>query len=1319
MFAMKFLLNFIFCNFIFSEPQINFHYTHVEVENEINNGLPHNCLRITLIGNVGMKREFKNYCMNKLSWKLHVKNNNTFRKFTFGELAKQNITSQQLYLWSAPIDLAEHYQFYLNHLLTSNDTSLETQTYYNCTFPRFGSMCQYELYLNPRNYSYIDEVVQDFIADNTYAREISTCYMHLLCNRGPISACLDWREICDGQVDCINSNIDEENCWQLEINECNDNEYQCTNGQCIPMSFFKDESSTPDCLDGSDEYDSYTTEYYGICHCQVYNPDWCEDEDFHIYRTRMNISFQYICDRYTNMSPIIIEGKNETDETECEQWSCNNIYTRCDGLWSCSNGADETDCNSYSALNCSTDEHICVSPYTNQLMCISIDKANDGNIDCLGATDEPKLCQRIVDINVIPRFYCTDDNNFLCLSTNRLCDKRNDCPLNDDERFCSTNSMNLIESDSPCFQSNFSIISDIERLLCHSTHLRLKEPMKYFSLDTTKNSFPWSMKTLPTDTLTETSGFEMFGIHNLRCHHGIPMFVWSEIEKNIKSNACLCPSDFYGDSCEYQSQQVNIIIRFQALSDSWSTLFAIIISLIDDSNERIIQSFEQFTYLSMRDCKIKFNAYLLYLTQPKNKTKNYAIHIDIYEKISLTYRGSLLYPIKFPFLPMHRLAYVITIPEKNEQFQSCSNLHCIHGKCIMYSNNPQNSMFCQCNQGWSGQNCTIPYICTCSSDSICIGVSAYNRSVCVCPINKFGYRCLLTDSICETNKTLTCQNSGQCISADVQIRSKQKFICICQRGYGGDRCELINNKIILSFRDDIVLSSSIFIHFIEVIQNDIPKRTTTLRTIPPIQKSITIFWSKPFNLIFIEIYNKIYYLAHTQNTYQQTANISIMINQFDRCQNISELFNESFVQRHLLRRIKHYHVPCQKNLNLSCFYDDIHLCLCYNLQKQRLANCFEFNHNMTYNCLDQNSCKGESQCFQDDDICPTRSVCICSPCFYGTQCQFSVNGFGLSLDGILGYHIQPHIDLLNQPSIILFSLSVVIISIVVGLINGILSLITFQNKQVCEVGCGFYLIGSSITTLLTTIIFALKFWILVLAQMTVISNRVFLKIQCVSFDFLLRVCLNMDQWLNACIAIERTITVLKGINFNKKKSKTNAKIVIIILSISIVSTNIYDLFHRHLIDEENEDDKRTWCIATYPSRLQTYNSFINTFHFFAPFIINIVSAIILIVKKTRKKANAQNNANYKKLLKAQAREHKNLFIAPIILVILALPRVIISYVSRCMKSADDSWLFLIGYFISFIPPMLTFVVFVLPSKFYKEQLRQTLIAYQARIQRHF
>ncbi|CAF4759733.1 unnamed protein product, partial [Rotaria sp. Silwood2] len=237
------------------------------------------------------------------------------------------------------------------------------------------------------------------------------------------------------------------------------------------------------------------------------------------------------------------------------------------------------------------------------------------------------------------------------------------------------------------------------------------------------------------------------------------------------------------------------------------------------------------------------------------------------------------------------------------------------------------------------------------------------------------------------------------------------------------------------------------------------------------------------------------------------------------------------------------------------------------------------------------------------------------------------------------------------------------------------------------------------TTLLTTIIFGLKFWILVLAQMATLSNRSFLQIECLLFDFILRVCLNMDQWLNACVATERTITMIKGARFRKKKSKRIAKIVIIILLIFIISTSIYDPLHRRLIDEENEDDKRLWCITTYSSSLRIFNSVIHTFHFLGPFIINLTSSIMLVTKRSRQKSNLRSNQNYKEVLFKQIRQHKHLFTAPVVLVILAIPRLIISFVSKCMKSTNDAWLFLIGYFISFIPPMLTFVIFILPSKF--------------------
>jgi hypothetical protein len=297
-------------------------------------------------------------------------------------------------------------------------------------------------------------------------------------------------------------------------------------------------------------------------------------------------------------------------------------------------------------------------------------------------------------------------------------------------------------------------------------------------------------------------------------------------------------------------------------------------------------------------------------------------------------------------------------------------------------------------------------------------------------------------------------------------------------------------------------------------------------------------------------------------------------------------------------------------------------------------------------------------------------------------------------------------------SIVQTSIALAIIFIIIGFLNGILAIITFRKKSAREVGCGLYLLGSSITTLLITMMFGLKFWILILAQMGIIVNRSFLSFQCHLIEFLFRCCFVLDQWFNACVAIERAITTVQGTRFNKLKSKQIARIVIITLLIIILATNIHDPIYRRLIDEENDDEKRTWCIVTYPSRLQTFNSFMYTFHLLVPFIINLISAIILITKKSQQLSTIHTRRTYRQLLRKQCQQHKHLFISPIVLVILAIPRLIISFARKCMKSADDSWLFLFGYFISLIPPILTFVVFVLPSKFYMRELRKSLIQYQ-------
>ncbi|UJR20169.1 hypothetical protein I4U23_023301 [Adineta vaga] len=77
------------------------------------------------------------------------------------------------------------------------------------------------------------------------------CYTTLKCNYGLL--CLDWRNICDGAQNCIDG-IDEENCDKLEFNECEDDEYRCVNGMCIPQEYWID--GQRDCMDWSDEMDA-------------------------------------------------------------------------------------------------------------------------------------------------------------------------------------------------------------------------------------------------------------------------------------------------------------------------------------------------------------------------------------------------------------------------------------------------------------------------------------------------------------------------------------------------------------------------------------------------------------------------------------------------------------------------------------------------------------------------------------------------------------------------------------------------------------------------------------------------------------------------------------------------------------------------------------------------------------------------------------------------------------------------------------------------------------------------------------------------------
>jgi hypothetical protein len=179
------------------------------------------------------------YCLRPIEKYLFIENSSYINiiddNFTFMNLREKNISSEMLLSWSAPIELTERYEIFLNNV---SDSSSEKQSlFYKCTLPWFGPHCRFT-FDSDMDWSLISTITSHFKSRFRITEgPTMTCYMHLRCQS--FLLCLDWREICDGKRDCVDGS-DESSCYQLEINECNHNEYRCYNGQCIPKEFLSD-----------------------------------------------------------------------------------------------------------------------------------------------------------------------------------------------------------------------------------------------------------------------------------------------------------------------------------------------------------------------------------------------------------------------------------------------------------------------------------------------------------------------------------------------------------------------------------------------------------------------------------------------------------------------------------------------------------------------------------------------------------------------------------------------------------------------------------------------------------------------------------------------------------------------------------------------------------------------------------------------------------------------------------------------------------------------------------------------------------------------
>ncbi|XP_049531787.1 low-density lipoprotein receptor-like isoform X4 [Anopheles darlingi] len=237
--------------------------------------------------------------------------------------------------------------------------------------------------------------------------------------------CIHISFVCDGEDDCGDASEEKPDVCKVKETACSDDKFRCKNGRCILKRWQCD--GEKDCADGSDE----DTEK---CH------ETCRSDEFTCSNGRC-IQKRWVCDRDDDCG----DGSDERacQPTTCDpqkQFACAENYCitskwRCDGETDCPDGADERGCNSPAPTltnPCLPLEYRCNDLVT----CIHRSWICDGEKDCPRGDDEmAPVCSNVTCRS--DQFQCVKDKQ--CINGHFACNGKNDCPDGSDELNCGGN----------------------------------------------------------------------------------------------------------------------------------------------------------------------------------------------------------------------------------------------------------------------------------------------------------------------------------------------------------------------------------------------------------------------------------------------------------------------------------------------------------------------------------------------------------------------------------------------------------------------------------------------------------------------------------------------------------------------------------------------------------------------------------------------------------------------------------------------------------------------------------------------------------------
>lgn len=344
-------------------------------------------------------------------------------------------------------------------------------------------------------------------------------------------------------------------------------------------------------------------------------------------------------------------------------------------------------------------------------------------------------------------------------------------------------------------------------------------------------------------------------------------------------------------------------------------------------------------------------------------------------------------------------------------------------------------------------------------------------------------------------------------------------------------------------------------------------------------------------------------------------------------------------------------------------------------------------------------CLSGGRCIRGDIQKTNDFICICHFCSQGARCEFSLRAFGFTLDSLLVSHTTP---------IHIVYISVVVILFYIGLFNNYCSFVTFKRSQPRKNSVGNYLIFVTILSQCSLLLFLLKFISIFLGSMGLTND-----ISCKTISYFLSIFTRSTYWLTSWITVNRLLMILFPTSTSIKSPRL-ATYFIIGTFVILLAMHLHEPLYYQTLRELDSSAIR--CVTNFNHDVvEIYNRVNTLIHYLLPFCIQIISITLMLVLVARSRSQITGNQRtFGQVLKKQISTQKELYVTPIAIILSVLPQAILSFSLACTQLSHwKQHTLLVSLLLTYVPQILGFILYVLPSSAYRKEFGETTIAKKA------